>query len=314
MKIEKWILVTVALTGFLILPSQTMSAQKFLTMTTGATGGTYYITGGGLANLLSKIEGIRASAEVSGGSIENVRRLNSQENDLGWVEGSIAYMAYNGIRGFERHSKIGGITMAYANVAQILTLKEYNIKTFAGIKGKTVGIGPPGGSTEKTAIDLLKAYGLSLKDITPRYVSRGEAIKAMRDGNLHVNFESSGIPTSTTMDLASTHNLSIIPVEKAMLKKLPPYFLERIIPAKTYKGVDMDVPSVEVPVALVAKSSLPEDLAYRITKAIFENLDYLVSIHPAMKQVTLQTATVGMPVPLHPGARKYFQEKGVKLP
>ena len=289
--------------------------KKFINIATGGTSGTYYPLGGALADILNKnVKGANASAQSTGASVANVNLLKEGKVDIGFIQNDISYYAVNGVEMFKDKAvkNLKGLATLYPETIQIVTTKKTGIKTFADIKGKRVAVGAAGSGTEANARQILEAAGITYDDIKVQYRSFGEAASALKDGNVDVAFVTAGFPTAAIQDLATQHEVVLLPVDSAMadaLIKKYPYYTKIKIPAKTYNNVDTDVEAVAVKCMLVVTDKMSDELGYDIVKALYSNLDRMKAAHNVAKLITKETAKEGMSIPLNKGAEKFFNEK-----
>lgn len=287
-----------------------------LIIATGGTGGTYYPLGGGMADHITKNAGITATAQSTGASAENVRLLRDKKADIAFTQSDIAEYASKGTNMFQQDGKIESfqaIGALYNETIQIVVAANSNINGVADLKGKRVSVGAPGSGTEMNAQQILEAYGLKFEDLQLQRLSFADSAKAIQDGQLDAAFQTAGTPTAAITELAATTGVKIIPIDAdkidAMIAKYP-FYVKTTIPGNTYQTVANDVTTVSVKSMLVVRADLSEDLVYKATKAIFENLDKLG--HAKAKEIKVETALAGVSLPIHPGAKKFFDEKGVK--
>jgi TRAP transporter TAXI family solute receptor len=290
-------------------------AKKFINIATGGTAGVYYPLGGALADILNKnVKGANASAQSTGASVANVNMLKDGKVDIAFIQNDIAYYATKGEEMFKgkQVKNLKGLATLYPETIQIVTTKETGIKTVADLKGKRVAVGAAGSGAEANARQILEMAGITYKDITPQYLSFGEASSALKDGNVDAAFLTSGFPTAAVQDLATQHDVVLLAVDKDLADKLIkkyPYYTKTVIPAKTYNKLDVDVPSIAVKCMLVVTDKMSDDLGYEIVKALYTHLDRMKAAHSIAKLITKESATEGMSIPLNGGADKYFKEK-----
>lgn len=287
-----------------------------LIIATGGTGGTYYPLGGGMADLIKKNTGITATATATGASAENVRLIRDNQADIAFIQNDIAEYASKGTNMFAQDGKIDAFQAMgalYNETIQIVVSKDSNIKSVADLKGKRVSVGSPGSGTEMNAQQILEAYGLTFDDLKLQRLSFADSAKAIQDGQLDAAFQTAGTPTAAITELAATTGVKIIPVDAdkidALIQKYP-FYVKTTIPANTYQTVQEDINTVSVKSMLIVRSGLSEDLVYKVTKAIFENTDKLG--HAKAKEIKIEDALKGVSLPVHPGAKKFFDEKGVQ--
>ncbi|RNB83060.1 TAXI family TRAP transporter solute-binding subunit [Brevibacillus nitrificans] len=287
-----------------------------LIVATGGTGGTYYPLGGGMADHITKNAGITATAQATGASAENIRLLRDKKADIAFTQNDIAEYAAKGTNMFEKDGKIEAfkaLGALYDETIQIVVSSDSNIKSVADLKGKRVSVGAPGSGTEVNAQQILEAYGLKFEDTQLQRLSFADSAKAIQDGQLDAAFQTAGTPTAAITELAATTGVKIIPIEAdkidAIIAKYP-FYVKTTVPANTYQTVPEEVTTVSVKSMLVVRADLSEDLVYKITKAIFENTDKLG--HAKAKEIKMDSVLAGVSLPVHPGAKKFFDEKGVK--
>ena len=292
-----------------------VEGKKFLNIGTGGTAGTYYPIGGAMAEILNKeIPGMSASAQSTGASVANVNMLGDGTIDLATVQNDIAYYAANGTEMFvdKKVDGLKGIASLYPETCQFVTLRSSGIKSLAELKGKRVAVGAVGSGVEANVRQLLAAYGVTYDDIDAQYLSFAEGANALKDGNVDVAVLTAGYPTASVQDIASQNPVRLLPVENKIADALIaqyPFYTKTVIPAGTYAGFDEAVPSVSVMAMLVAGPTVNADLGYRVTKALFSNLDRLQAAHAVGKQITRDSVKAGMSLPMNEGAEKYFNEK-----
>ncbi len=301
------------------LAAPVSAKTTFISIGTGGTGGVYYPYGGGLAEIWTKyVPGVRAVAEVTGASVENVKLAHRGETVIGEVMGDVAYQAYRGIGKFKgKPQKILAMACMYPNVLQIVTLKGSGIKNVTDFKGKRVSIGAPGSGTAFMAQLVLETLGVPLDSFQVRRLSFNETANALRDGTIDAGFWVVAPGTSSIMDLATTHDIEIVAFTPEQQKKVTEaydYYSAWTLEAGVYRGVDKPVPTLSVWNVIICQRDLPEDLVYQLTKTLFEHNDYLQKIHPFARYTTPENAVSKSPIPLHPGAIRAIEEKGVKVP
>ncbi len=301
------------------LAAPVWAKTTFISIGTGGTGGVYYPYGGGLAEIWTKyVPGVRAVAEVTGASVENVKLAHRGETVIGEVMGDVAYQAYRGIGKFKgKPQKILAMACMYPNVLQIVTLKGSGIKNVTDFKGKRISIGAPGSGTAFMAQLVLETLGVPLDSFQVRRLSFNETANALRDGTIDAGFWVVAPGTSSIMDLATTHDIEIVAFTPEQQKKVTQaydYYSAWTLEAGVYRGVDAPVPTLSVWNVIICQRDLPEDLVYQLTKTLFEHNDYLQKIHPFARYTTPENAVGKSPIPLHPGAIRAIEEKGVTVP
>ncbi len=291
------------------------AAQKFITIATGGTSGTYFPLGGALADILNKsIPGCNASAQSTGAAVANVNLLQQGKVDIAFVQSDIAYYAANGTEMFKdkKVAALQGLAALYPETVQIVTLKNSGIKSVADFKGKRVAVGAAGSGTEANARQIMEAYGVTYNDCKVQYLSFGEAASALKDGNVDVAFVTAGHPTAAIQDIATTNDVALVPVDgekaDALIKKYP-FYTKVTVKGGTYAKIDQDVPQVAVKCMLAVTDKMDADTAYNVVKALYSNLDRMKAAHSAANVISRETATDGMSIKLNPGAEKFLKEK-----
>jgi len=296
-------------------------AQQMLSIGTGGTGGVYYPLGGGMANILSNnVAGLQATAEVTGASVDNLKFIRQGKMDIGFTMADTAWDAYQG-QGKFADGKVNARTIMalYANDAQIVTVEGSGIEKLSDLKGKRISTGAPGSGTEVVAFRILEAAGIDKdKDITRERLSVAESVNAIKDRKIDAMIWIGGIPTAALTDLAATPGLKIklidhADVVEAMNKKYGPLYTKGTIPAKAYTGQDKPVTNLQVWNLLVVDAKMSDEMAYKVTKTLMENQAELVKVHKEAMNISLKTQGAASPIPYHPGAQKYFKEKGVSV-
>ena len=294
--------------------------QKRLSIATGGTGGVYYPLGGGLANLLTRaIPGVDATAEVTSASVDNIKLVGAGKADLAFTLGDTAADGINGVGKFREKVPIRALAVVYANKSQWVSVEGTGITRIQDLKGRRIATGAPGSGTEIIAMRILEAYGLNPdKDVTREKLSVSESVNAIKDRKIDAFFWSGGVPTAAVTDLAATPGIKIKLLDHAdaiprLVQKWGPLYARGTIAAKSYPGQDADCQEADVWNLLVVSDKMDEQLAYQITRAIFENKAELAGVHAEAKNLALESQyAVASPVPFHPGAVRYFAEKGLK--
>jgi len=293
-------------------------AQDFINVLTGGTSGVYYPMGVALSKIYGdKIPNTRPSVQATKASVENLVLLQQGRGEIAFTLGDSLDAAWKGDEeaGFKSPlKKLRGITAIYPNYVQIVASKESGIKTLADLKGKRLSVGAPKSGTELNARAILSAAGLSYKDLGKiEYLPFAESVELMKNRQLDATLQSAGLGVASIRDLATSVDIVVVEVPKAVIDKAGPPFISAPIPANTYGGQTADVNTAAVVNYLVTHEGVKEELVYQMTKNIFENLGDLAASHSAGKSIKLENALDGMPVPLHPGAARYLKEKGLKV-
>lgn len=289
--------------------------QKF-SLATGGTAGTYYPIGAAIANVITKyVEGVEVTAESTGASVANLKMIADKKVDMILSAANTALAAYQGEAPFDKTIKnIRGITALYPETFQFVVLRASGLKKLGDLRGKKVVVGAPGSGTERTAKLLLEALGITYSDIKPQFLSFAEGVTALKDRLVDCAIVGAGIPTSAVVDAAASLDITLLNVEEEAFQKVSkgsPYLMQVRIPAGTYKGLDTDITSVASPALLIAREDIDSNLVYKITGGIFNHLGEIQASHAQGKNISLESALKGMSVPLHPGAERFYKEKGI---
>ena len=307
-----------ALAASLIAASSSAVAQQ-LSIATGGTGGTYYPYGGGIAELINnQLEGYEAVAEVTGASVENMALIYREDSDLAIALADTVYQAYTGTGDFDGRQveDVRAIASLYPNAVQIVTLADSGIESLSDLKDKVVSVGAPGSGTELNARAVLESNGITYDDFDPRRLNFNETADALRDGDIDAGFWSVGPPTSSIMNLATTRDIRLVGLtdeEIAKAKEAEPVFAAYELKAGLYEGMGEAVQSIGIPNVLAVSSEMDEELAYQITKVLFEQTDELIAIHPAANDTTVEFSVESTPIGFHPGALRYYEEVGAEI-
>jgi TRAP transporter TAXI family solute receptor len=300
-------------------PPTVLAAKKFVSIASGWVVGVYYPLAGAISNIAHKnLPDIKITVESSGASVANAKLIATGDADMGILQNDISFYALKGVKPmFDKPvENIRGITSLYQEHCQIQARRDSKIASVADLKGKRVCVGPLGSGTEQNAIQILEAYGMKFDDFAKvERLTATESSDYLKDGRIDAAFYSVGVGAAGLIDTAVTVDCVIVPVDggqrDALMKKYP-FFTKAVVPKGAYKGVEADVPTVAVMAILVARAEMEEEMAYKITKVIFDNLADIERAHAKGKEVKLETALNGMSIPLHPGAEKFFKEKGIK--
>ncbi|WP_232697730.1 TAXI family TRAP transporter solute-binding subunit [Brevibacillus daliensis] len=287
-----------------------------INIATGGTSGTYYVLGGGMAEHIKTGTSITTNVQSTGASVENIRLVRDNDAQLAFVQGDIAQYANEGSNMFKEDGKVESFNVLgalYNETIQIVVSKDSNISSVADLKGKRVSVGAPGSGTEANAQQILEAHGLKFDDLQLQRLSFGDSSKAIQDGQLDAAFQTAGTPTAAITELAATRGVKIISIEDSVIDQIIakyPYYVKETVPASTYQTLTEDVNTVAVKAVLIVRSDLAEDVVYKMTKSIFESADKLG--HAKAKSIKVEEAKAGISLPIHAGAKKYYDEKGVK--
>ena len=294
------------------------SRSRFLSIATGGTGGVYYPYGGGLAKVLNAhLPGVRATAEVTGASVDNLKFIRDGKADVAFALADTVADAAAGRGAFEGAPvDVAGLAVLYSNYTHLVALTSSGITSVVDLAGRTVSTGAPGSGTEVIALRVLRAAGLDPdRHVTRQALGASESAGALKDGKVDAFFWSGGLPTAAVQDLAHSQGITIrmIPtgayVPALQREHGALYFLLEV-PSGAYPGIPAAVPVVGVANVLVVNRSMDDALAYDITRLLFEQQAELEAIHPEARHLSLERAVQGSPVPMHPGAARYYRERG----
>ena len=291
-------------------------AQSFINILTGGTSGVYYPLGVAIGKIYSdKIPNVKTQVQATKASVENLILLQQGRGELAFTLGDSLKAAWEGDEeaGFKsKLDKLRVLGAIYPNYIQIVATSDSGIKTLADLKGKSLSVGAPKSGTELNSRAILAAAGMTYKNIGKvEYLPFAESVDLMKNRQLNATLQSAGLGVASLKDLSTSTEITVVSVPKAIVDKIGPPFVPAMIPANTYTGQDKDVPTAAVVNYLVTSAAVSDDLAYQMTSLIFESLPELVNAHAAGKEIKLETAATGSPVPLHPGAIRYYKEKDV---
>jgi len=295
------------------------SAQTFLSLATGGTGGTYYPIGGGMADVISKaLPDVQVTAETGNASQANLNLIGTHQIEMAMVQNDVAAFAYEGKFMFQSpYKNVRAIASLYPETVQAIAMKKSGVTSIRDLPGKRVSVGAPGSGVQVDVSLIFKSLGYKYSDVNADFLDFNLTTERMKDGQLDVGFVVAGYPTASIMDLATLHDMTLIEFDDAMIEELHaefPFFVKDVVPAGTYRGVDKDVQTVAVQAMWVCDADLPENLVYRITKVFWENIADVQKVHAKGQLITLDTALDGISVPMHPGAARYYREIGMKVP
>lgn len=294
--------------------------QVYISIATGGTSGTYYPLGGALAKIFNdNVPGVTANAQSTGASVENVGLISKGEAEVAFVQNDTTFYAFTGTglyEGKEKVTNLRGMAMLYPEVVQLVATKSSGITSVADLKGKKVAVGAPGSGAEMNASQVLAAHGIQYSDLGKAdFLSFSEAAAQLKDKQIDAAFVTAGIPTAAISEVAQSADIVIIPFDSVKIAEMIaeyPFFTEVVVPGGSYKGQDADVTTAAVMAMLVVNEDMDETLAYNLTKAMFEQRQVIIDTHQRGNDIKLETALAGMPIDLHPGAQKYYDEMGVK--
>lgn len=314
------ILVLVLLSSIVIGCTKSPGKEQYISIATGGPAGTYFPLGGAMAKIFNdNIEGVTANVQSTGASVENIGLVSKGDAEIAFIQNDITYYAYTGTESFEGKGEvknIRGMAMIYPELVQIIATAESGIKSVEDLKGKRVAIGASGSGVEANARQVLAVYDMTYDDLGKAdYLSFNEAADQLKNRQIDAAFITAGIPTSAVTEIGQTADITIVPISSEKIAKLNedyPFYTEVVIPANTYNGQTSDITTAAVMAMLVVPENLDEDLAYQLTKQIFEQRQSIIDTHSRGNDINLETALKGMPIELHPGSKRYYDEQGVK--
>ncbi len=296
--------------------------RVFFGVATGGTGGTYYPLGGMLAQMISNkvvIDGkkLSATAETGNASVANATLLSRRGIESAFVAADVLDAAYRGTKQFEGKNlkNLRALGALYPETVQLVVRANAGINSFEDLRGKSISSGSPGSGQWQLLGDLLVSYGMDRKtDIKEDYSSFSQSVEKIKDGNLDASLITAGAPTASVLELANYHDIKILPLTGpaiAKLQKVQPYYANAILPANTYKGQTQDVKTIAVRAIWATHDQLDDETAYNVVKALYENTDTLAKVHVKGKEISLEKALESVSIPIHPGAERYYREKGL---
>lgn len=292
-------------------------AAQFINILTGGTSGVYYPLGVALGKVFeTAVPDARPSVQATKASVENLNLLQAGRGELGFSLGDAVSQAWagNAEAGFKAPlKKLRALAAIYPNYIQIIAAKDSGIRTLADLKGKRISVGAPKSGTELNAHTVLAAAGLSYADFAKvEYLPFGESVELMKNRQIDVTLQSAGLGVASIRDLATAVPIVVVPVPADVVAKIgDSAYQPAEIPVATYEGQDATVPTVAITNILVTHSGVPDEVAYAMAKGLFEHLDQLAAAHAAGRAIKLENAVKGLPIPLHPGAEKYYREVGL---
>lgn len=309
---------TLSLSLALTLVAFAAQAETRLTFATGGTSGVYFPLGGAIAQVLtSKSNGqLSITAQASGASGENMRLIESGDVNMAMVQNDVADSAYNGTAPFkEKLTNARAIARLYPEYLHIVASKESGVTTMAQFKGKKISVGARGSGNELNCRQIFATFGLDYNNVKPIFLPYGQTAEQFKDRQLDGFIFTIGTPNPAIQDITTAQDVQFIALDTASMDKIVasfPYLVKDSIPAGVYKGQKDAVPTLSVQAILVVNKDMPDDVAYTLTKTLFENLPDVAKAHNKGNEISLKHAKDGITIPFHPGAEKYFSEKGMK--
>lgn len=300
-----------------MLVASSVYAAEFISVLTGGTSGVYYPLGVALSQIYGKaLPGTKSSVQATKASAENLNLLQAGRGEIAFTLGDALSDAWKGNEdaGFKVPlKKLRGVAGIYSNYIQVVASADSGIKTLADLKGKRVAVGAPKSGTEINARAILKGAGMSYKDLGKvEYLPFGESVELMKNRQIDATLISAGLGVSAIRDLAASVKMVVVPIPAEVVAKInDPAYIADTIPANTYEGQTTSVATVAIENFLVTHEGVPTETVYKMTKAMYENLDQMVAAHTAAKAIKREEGPKHMPLPLHPGAEKYYREVGL---
>lgn len=309
--------VTAAVAGAMLLTTPAARAQQSINILTGGTSGIYYPLGVALGKIYGeKIPNVKTQVQATKASVENLILLEQGKGDIALTLGDSLKAGWEGDEdaGFKaKLGKLRAIGAIYPSHIQLVATRDSGIKTVTDLKGKSLSVGAPKSGTELNTRTILKAAGMSYADLGKvEYLPFAESVDLMKNRQLAATLQTAGLGVASLRDLSNSMEVTVVSVPKAVVDRMGPPFSSVRIPANTYKGQDKDVETAGIANYLVTRSGVSDEMAYQMTRLVFESLPELAAAHAAGKQIKLENALVGVPIPLHPGAERYYREKGLK--
>jgi TRAP transporter TAXI family solute receptor len=296
-------------------PNDPPGGEGRLSIATGGAGGVYQVYGGGLADLLSdELPDSPTTAETTSASVDNLLLVANGDSDLAFSLGDSAIDAVEGNESFEEPKPLRALATIYSNITHVVVKADSDIETIEDMEGRTISVGSPGSGTEVIALRLLEVAGLDAdEDITKRQLGVGESVQALRDGSIEGFFWSGGVPTGAVTDLVTTDDIRILDLQQylaPMREQFGEAYAEAEVEEGGYEGVPA-TPTIGVPNVLVVNEAMDEQLAYDITKALYEGKDRLATIVPAAESLDPEAGREMVdPNEVHPGAQRFYEEQG----
>jgi len=300
----------------LVFAAGAAKADQFINVLTGGTSGVYYPLGVALSEIYGKnIEGVRTQVQATKASVENLNLIQQGKGEIAFALGDSVKAAWEGNAdaGFPgKLDKLRAIAAIYPNYIQVVASQESGIKEFADLKGKSLSVGAPKSGTELNARAIFGALGMSYSDLgKAEYLPFGESVELIKNRQLDATLQSAGLGVASIKDLAVSVPITVVAVPAGVAEKLGAPFRAATIPAGTYEGQAADVPTLAITNILVTSADVSDEIAYQMTKQLFDHLDTMVAAHKAASAIKIEEAAKALPIPLHPGAERFFKEKGL---
>jgi len=313
--LRKEFVAAAAVVGIALAPVAA-KAEQFVNVLTGGTSGVYYPLGVALAKIYGEnMQGTRTQVQATKASVENLNLLQQGRGEIAFTLGDSLKLGWEGDTeaGFPgKLDKLRGIAAIYPNYIQIVASNDSGIKTLADLKGKSLSVGAPKSGTELNARAIFAAAGMSYDDLGKiEYLPFAESVELIKNRQLDATLQSAGLGVASIRDLSTSVPITVVAVPAEIVEKIGSPYVAATIPAKTYEGQTEDVQTAAVGNFLATHADVPDEVVYQMTKLLFDNLPQMVAAHAAAKRISLEAALTGMPVPLHPGAERFYKEKGI---
>jgi len=313
----KRLLAVAAIAVAVAVAAPQVRAQQSINVLTGGTSGVYYPLGAALGKIYGdKIANVKTQVQATKASVENLILLEQGRGDIAFTLGDSLKAAWDGDEeaGFKaKLGKLRAISAIYPNYIHVVATRDSGIKTVAELKGKSLSVGAPKSGTELNTRAILKAARMSYADIRKvEYLPFAESVDLMKNRQLDATLQSAGLGVASLRELSNAMDVTVVSLPKAVVDRMGPPFIAATIPANTYKGQDKEIETAAVANYLVTHAGVSDEIVYQMTKLLFESLPELAKAHEAGKGIKLENALAGIPIPLHPGAERYYREKGLK--
>ncbi len=296
----------------LTLPAPGRAATQ-VNWAAAGVGGAYYPVSIGMAKAIGKqLPDVKITVETTGGGVENARLIGTGDNDFGICNSNSAYFAFKGMPPYKQAYKFSAVAYLYPSSMHMIVMASSPIRSVKDMRGKRIAIGPAGGGTINTFRDMLPFYGLTEDDVKLSFINFSDGVRALRDGAVDVNMIIAGAPAGAAKELAETARVRFIPVEEEIVGKIKEkygYYSRAVFP-KAMFHTEADVVTLGLGNEWIVRDGMPEDLVYKMTKALFENVEEVAKSHPQGRDISLEEAPKAA-IPLHPGAARYYRERGV---
>ena len=311
------ILLSIAALALFTGPSIARSTE-YVSIATGGTAGTYYPIGGAIAQAVSKGGAIRATAETGNASVANLNLIGKGEIEIGFAQNDTSFWAYNGQNMFKEPIKnLRAVAALYPEHVQLIIARGAKINSINDLKGKRVSVGAAGSGVEADVRAIFDTADLKYSEMRVNHLDFAATSSRFKDNQIDAGFVVAGFPTAAIMDLATTKDVSLLSFDREFLEKLNkahPYFVPSVVPANTYPGMAQDTQTPAVIAMLVTHDKVKDDVIYAFLEGLFDNLDAVHASHATARQISLDTALEGVTLPLHPGAARFYTEKGLTIP